>query len=447
MSSPVSVSGIESVVSDTESTSAIGEVRDSATLTPVEAAASKYLKANKDLVLEIPEAHDSFEFSDGDTCILAGNTLVATHKYLLKRFRKLGGRISNGVLVLGSEDPGIEDFRNTLKILYTSVIEEHSEFDPPTLTSALRLATTYDYSALRTFAIKRLQDASLTAIDRIRLAREFGLSTWEEPAYVELCERDEALTTSEASVLGLNTFVELARIREKEQRRRGKDIDATMEDDNESLPDDPQAPESGFEATRSAPLTATNSLRPKSQKKRTKKSTKPAVVGGSIANEGQTEPQASQDHEVKVKEEEEKQSVETSMKPCFINTATPETHDDGQRTLDTVVIELAVDDCTCEFQPRPVWSGFKWVQQNKTQCICKLPVCAVRAFKDLQTRQVAHANSITHLESVVTQLQTPPAPPPQDLADFASPEPTASESIQEEVRKWLGRCRVQVESE
>ncbi|KAF8592836.1 hypothetical protein BDV93DRAFT_517049, partial [Ceratobasidium sp. AG-I] len=140
--------------------------------------------------------------------------------YLLKRFRKLGGRISDGILMLGSEDPSIKDFRNTLKVLYTSVIEEPSEFDSLILTSALRLATTYDYPALRTFAIKRLQEASLSAVDRIRLAREFALASWEEPAYIELCERDEAITTSEAGILGLDAFVHLAKIREKEQRRR-----------------------------------------------------------------------------------------------------------------------------------------------------------------------------------------------------------------------------------
>ncbi|KAF8599381.1 hypothetical protein BDV93DRAFT_609337 [Ceratobasidium sp. AG-I] len=287
MSPPISVSGVESVVSDIESTNAMGEDRNSAALTPIEAAASKYLKANKDLALETPAVHEGFDFNDGDAYILAGNTLVATHKYLLKRFKKLGDRISEGVLVLGSEDPSIEDFRNTLKILYASVIEESCKFDPPTLTSALRLATSYEYPALRTFAINRLQDASLSAIDRIRLAREFGLSAWEEPAYVELCERDEAITTSEAGVLGLNTFVELAKIREKEQRRRGRDIDAVMEDniDEESLSGDLHVPVGEAETAKLASLSTTNSPTAKSQKKRTRRSTKPIATGVLNAND------------------------------------------------------------------------------------------------------------------------------------------------------------------
>lgn len=75
----------------------------------------------------------------------------------------------------------------------------------------------YDYPALHTFAIKRLQDASLSAVDRVRFACEFGLSSWEEPAYVELCERDEAITMVEAKVLGLKALVKLARIQDMEQ--------------------------------------------------------------------------------------------------------------------------------------------------------------------------------------------------------------------------------------
>lgn len=143
-----------------------------------------------------------------------------------------------------------------------SVIQDNSEFNPPTLTSALRIATIYNYPALRTFAIRRLERASLSAIDRIRLAREFRLPSWEEPAYVELREWDEAITTSEASVLGLKTFVQLARIREQEQRRRGRDIDAMMDDggDNESLSEDSHILEAGLKTTESVALPASDLL-------------------------------------------------------------------------------------------------------------------------------------------------------------------------------------------
>lgn len=59
-------------------------------------------------------------------------------------------------------------------------------------------------------------------MERIKIARKFGLASWEEPAYIELCSRDEAITMEEAGILGQEVFVRVAEIREKEQRRRGE---------------------------------------------------------------------------------------------------------------------------------------------------------------------------------------------------------------------------------
>lgn len=104
-----------------------------------------------------------------------------------------------------------------------SILEGPYEFGKEALVSALRIATAYNYPALRTYAINHLTKAQLTAIERIKIAREFKLVSWEEPAYVELCERDEPITMEEASILGIATFVQVAGIREREQRRRGKE--------------------------------------------------------------------------------------------------------------------------------------------------------------------------------------------------------------------------------
>lgn len=105
-----------------------------------------------------------------------------------------------------------------------SIIEGPFEFDPPVLISALRLATTYDYPALRTFAINKLDNVPLSTVERIRLAREFDLPSWQEAAYVELCERDDPITISEAISIGMEAFVQVASIREKEQRRKAEEL-------------------------------------------------------------------------------------------------------------------------------------------------------------------------------------------------------------------------------
>lgn len=92
------------------------------------------------------------------------------------------------------------------------------------LISALRIATVYDFPNLRAFSIQGLEKAPLGPIQRIQLAREFDLTSWEGPAFTELSKRDTALTDEEAQVLGIDTFVELTRAREGEKLKRGKEL-------------------------------------------------------------------------------------------------------------------------------------------------------------------------------------------------------------------------------
>ncbi|KAF8596259.1 hypothetical protein BDV93DRAFT_611010 [Ceratobasidium sp. AG-I] len=148
-----------------------------------------------------------FDLGDGDLHIIIDGTTLETHKFLIKKFGGLTDRIQNDAIILESGEPGLEAFRNSLKILYASVIDGPFDFDPKTLISALAVATRYDYPALRAFAMDKLEKTALSAVERIRLAREFHIPSWEEPAYLELCERDEAITISEA------------------ERRRGREVD------------------------------------------------------------------------------------------------------------------------------------------------------------------------------------------------------------------------------
>lgn len=75
---------------------------------------------------------------------------------------------------------------------------------------------------LCSYAIKNLESADPTAIERLKVACEFGLTSWEEPAYLQLCERDEPTTNEEASVLGLDVFVRIAGILERGQGEEGR---------------------------------------------------------------------------------------------------------------------------------------------------------------------------------------------------------------------------------
>ncbi|CAE6470864.1 unnamed protein product [Rhizoctonia solani] len=181
-----------------------------------------------------------FDSGDGDMELVFNGTRFETHRYLIKRFKKWAAinpelRPGSTMYVTGTASP--EDFGRMLRVLYATTLEGPFEFDTPTLVSALHVATDYEYPALRDYAIRLLERAELPAIKRIEIARRFGLPSWEEPAYWDLCNRDESITEEEASILGISAFVRVANIREKEQRRRGREIDLEREEEVSKLED------------------------------------------------------------------------------------------------------------------------------------------------------------------------------------------------------------------
>lgn len=314
-----------------------------------------------------------------------------------------------------------------------SVVEGPLDFDPSTLTSALRISTIYDYPALRDFAIENLEKTPSNAVERIRLAREFGLASWEEPAYVELCKRDEAINESEASVIGLGAFVRVARIREKEQRRRGKEVDATIEDnENEEVQDEKQ--DAGVVET---PPTSPSPPKIGAKKRgRVNKVARlvPATSEPSAVEEGQLE-------ESKAPKDEKRDRESNSllqplfylppcqvemMKPCFIDTSTPGAYSNAQYDNQTQMIELMAPDCECS-------TIFDWGFASRP---CKLPPCAVSAFKHLQNQQLVHTNNIATLETTIDQLQAARTPNPESEPDLVESSSQFG-TVQEEVRRWM----------
>ncbi|KAG8741038.1 hypothetical protein FRC10_003422 [Ceratobasidium sp. 414] len=127
------------------------------------------------------------------------------------------------------------DFQNMFKVLYASVVEGPFRFAPSELVSALRISTKFAYPALRDFSISHLERVYLDPIRRIQLARECGVAAWNEPAYTELCNRQEAISRREARVLRIDTFVKIAKRREEEQHRRGEAAAQTAQRHKEAL--------------------------------------------------------------------------------------------------------------------------------------------------------------------------------------------------------------------
>ncbi|CAE6462925.1 unnamed protein product [Rhizoctonia solani] len=174
-----------------------------------------------------------FEPGDGDMNLIVNGIRFETHRYLIKRFKKWGDLSKLGpgpracIVIMGGASA--EDFMRMLRVLYSTTLEGPFEFDIPTLVSSLQIATEYEYPALRNYAIKHLKRAELTAIKRIEIARKFDLPSWEKPAFMDLCNRDESITEEEANILGVAAFLRVTEIREREQRRRGSRVDVERE--------------------------------------------------------------------------------------------------------------------------------------------------------------------------------------------------------------------------
>ncbi|KAG9030588.1 hypothetical protein FRB95_003787 [Tulasnella sp. JGI-2019a] len=88
--------------------------------------------------------------------------------------------------------------------------------------AVLRLATTWEFAALREHAIDVFDSRfnSQDPFDRIELARRCDVAKWFQPAYRQLCERSESLSLDEAERLGIPQFVVICRIREELSRLR-----------------------------------------------------------------------------------------------------------------------------------------------------------------------------------------------------------------------------------
>ncbi|CUA73778.1 hypothetical protein RSOLAG22IIIB_01295 [Rhizoctonia solani] len=188
----------------------------------------------------LSDAPTVVDLGDGDIELKVNNTIFKTHKHLLNDFGRLR-EVIKGMERYGEapcisiyrDEHGVEDFKNMFQVLYASLIKGPFEFEAPVLVSSLRIATAYDYPKLREFSIDRLESAKLSAVQRIKLSGEFGLSSWDESAFRELASREEPLSKDEAREIGVDRFEEIVRAREEMQRRKGAVEEKVRRDEEE----------------------------------------------------------------------------------------------------------------------------------------------------------------------------------------------------------------------
>ncbi|KAG8739489.1 hypothetical protein FRC10_005585 [Ceratobasidium sp. 414] len=107
-----------------------------------------------------------------------------------------------------------------------------SDFDVPVLVSALRIATRFNHSALRSFALDNLELRQLPPMDYLPLAREFDVPKWEARALDHLAIRDEPVTVAEAGLLGTESFVAMIVRRERRLTQHHKPLEKPATDEN-----------------------------------------------------------------------------------------------------------------------------------------------------------------------------------------------------------------------
>ena len=89
-------------------------------------------------------------------------------------------------------------------------------------TSILHLSTLWSFADIRALAIESLQTLPMHPVDKVVLSHKYGIrARWTLDAYVELCERADALSVEEARRLGLETAMRVVQVRERIYRRSG----------------------------------------------------------------------------------------------------------------------------------------------------------------------------------------------------------------------------------
>ncbi|KAI5835357.1 hypothetical protein K523DRAFT_347156 [Schizophyllum commune Tattone D] len=130
------------------------------------------------------------------------------------------------------------DFQRFLSIIYPSDLGICDICTVDEWTSVLRLASQWSVPRLRDVAIREIGALSPTPIERVVIAREFGLGpTWLVPAFIALCRTSEPLGYEDAERLSLRTVVEIARINREELHARGPyDVEAAVRASDVLLP-------------------------------------------------------------------------------------------------------------------------------------------------------------------------------------------------------------------
>ncbi|KDQ59102.1 hypothetical protein JAAARDRAFT_128099 [Jaapia argillacea MUCL 33604] len=115
------------------------------------------------------------------------------------------------------EDVTVVDFERFLSALYPSELDKTDASTVEEWTSILHLSTKFSFASIRRLAIRSIFPIA-SSIDKIVLANKYDIegTEWKRDAYVDVCQRKEALTLEEGERLGMSEVIKIARVRQEE---------------------------------------------------------------------------------------------------------------------------------------------------------------------------------------------------------------------------------------
>ncbi|KAF8833800.1 hypothetical protein BDN67DRAFT_873446, partial [Paxillus ammoniavirescens] len=110
----------------------------------------------------------------------------------------------------------LNDFEQLLKVLYPW---SHGKQELPDgcaqWTSALKLASLWDFDGVREKAIEALEALDITPVDKLALAMQYNIEQWMIPAINAIAQRPEPIGVEDVDRLGLDVALKIALVREQ----------------------------------------------------------------------------------------------------------------------------------------------------------------------------------------------------------------------------------------
>ncbi|KAG6885558.1 hypothetical protein C0993_012801 [Termitomyces sp. T159_Od127] len=179
------------------------------------------MSSENSTVLKHLQEHRYF-LPGGDVYFLAENQLFRVHRYFFQRESRVfqrgfqsgprNGETESTAIIL---DVSPASFEKLLDVFYN---ERYSVYNwsIEDWTTVIKLAQKWEFPEVLELAIRELSRIDMSLIRRIAIYQHLNIDRSHLlPMYAELCRRPQALTLQESKVIGLETTVLIANVRER----------------------------------------------------------------------------------------------------------------------------------------------------------------------------------------------------------------------------------------